>query len=193
MKKFLLALAVLGTVSFATTSCNKNNDDEEGISASIVGTWEAQEANVVVKQGGKEKTIQEFFKGLGLPADDVDDMMEGQDIPGRLEFTSDGKVNAYELYEGKWDNIGYGTYTLKGDQLTIHIIIEDELGEEEEEYYTATVKKLNSSKAEVRIDMTERVQGMIAAMAEEGGAEAAAVVALFKGCSFFADITLKRV
>lgn len=195
MKKLLLALAVLGTVSFATTSCNKDKDDEEGISASIVGTWEAQDASVRVKTSlGKEVSIQEFFKTIGIPTDEMDMDEMSEEIPSRLEFTSDGKVICYEQNEsGKWVNIGGGTYSLKGDQLTFHIKIQDEEGDEEEGNFTATVKKLTSSKAEVRIDMTSLMQEMFAAMAGEGGAEVDAILALFKGCSFYADITLKRV
>lgn len=189
MKKFLLALAVLGTVSFATTSCNKDDDTKD---ADIVGTWEASDASVVVEQNGKEKTIQEFFQALGIPADDTGDMVEDE-VPGRIEFTSDGKLVAYEQDDsGKWVKIGEGTYSLKGDQLKMNLRIQDEDGVEEQSI-TATVKTLNSSKAEVRIDMTAMMQELFAELAGEGGAEAEAILALFKGCSFYADITLKRV
>ena len=191
MKKLLLVLAVLGTVSFATTSCNKN-DDSNDVDGSIVGTWEAQDANVVVKQNGKEKTIQEFFQALGIPADEMGDMVEDE-VPGRIEFTSDGKLVAYEQDDsGKWVKIGEGTYSLKGDQLKMNLRIQDEDGVEEQSI-TATVKTLNSSKAEIRIDMTAMMQELFAELAGEGGAEAEAILALFKGCSFYADITLKRV
>ncbi|MDT3365731.1 MAG: lipocalin family protein [Bacteroidota bacterium] len=191
MKKLLLALAVLGTVSFATTSCNKN-DDSNDVDGSIVGTWEAQDANVVVKQNGKEKTIQEFFQALGIPADEMGDMVEDE-VPGRIEFTSDGKLVAYEQDDsGKWVKIGEGTYSLKGDQLKMNLRIQDEDGVEEQSI-TATVKTLNSSKAEIRIDMTAMMQELFAALAAEDPEEAEAILALFKGCSFYADITLKRV
>lgn len=193
MKKFLLALAVLGTVSFATTSCNKDDDSNDG-DGSIVGTWETQEATVRVKtSAGIETSLEEFFKTLGMPADDMEDTME-EDVPGRLEFTSDGKMIVYEQNDsGKWVNVGGGTYSLKGDQLTMSVTITDEDGESETQSVTVTVKTLNAKKAVVCLDMTPMMQEMFAALAEEGGAEAEAVLALFKGCSFYADITLKRV
>lgn len=193
MKKLLLALAVLGTVSFAATSCNKDDDSKEEGEASIVGTWEEQDATVTVKTSlGTETTLEKFFETLGIPAEDMEEGME-EGIPGRLELTSDGKLIAYEQDEkGKWVNVGAGTYTLKGDQLTFSVIIEDEDGPQEERV-TATVKSVTAKKAEIRIDMTEMVQMMFAALAAEDPESAEMVLALFKGCSFYADVTLKRV
>lgn len=192
MKKLLLALAVLGTVSFAATSCNKN-DDEKDDETSIVGTWEEQDATVTVKTSlGTETTLEKFFETLGIPADDMTDGME-EGMPGRIELTSDGKLIAYEQDEkGKWVNVGAGTYTLKGDQLTFSIIIEDEDGPQEERV-TATVKSVTAKKAEIRIDMTEMVQMMFAALAAEDPESAEMINTLFAGCSFYADVTLKRV
>ena len=189
MKKFLLALAVLGTVSFAATSCNKNDDDEKGGEATIVGTWETGEATVTVKTAaGIETSLEAFFKTLGIPADEMAESME-EDVPGRMEFTSDGKMIVYEKDDkGKWVNVGAGTYTKKGDQLTLDIEVEGE-----HETATVTIKSLTSKKAEVRMDMTPLVQAMFAALAAEDPEEAEAVLALFSGCSFYADITLKRV
>ena len=192
MKKLLLALAVLGTVSFATTSCNKDDDSNDG-DASIVGTWEEQDAQVTVKTAaGVETSLEAFFKTLGIPADEMEDSME-EGIPGRIELTSDGKLIAYEQDEkGKWVNVGAGTYTLKGDQLTLTVKYEDEDGAQEERV-TATVKSVTSKKAEIRMDMTELVQMMFAALTEEDPESAEMILELFKGCSFYADVTLKRV
>ena len=192
MKKLLLALAVLGTVSFAATSCNKN-DDEKDDEASIVGTWEESEAHVTVKtSAGVETSLEAFFKTLGIPTEDMEEGME-EGIPGRIELTSDGKLIAYEKDEkGKWVNVGAGTYTLKGDQLTLSVKIEDEDGVQEEKV-TATVKSVTAKKAEIRLDMTEMVQMMFAALTAEDPESAEMILALFKGCSFYADVTLKRV
>ena len=197
MKKLLFALAVLGTVSFAATSCNKNDDskDEEG-EASIVGTWEEEDATLTVKTAaGIETPLDQFLKTLGVPAEDVTDGIE-EGLPGRLELTSDNKVIVYEQDErtGKWNNVGGGTYSLKGDQLTMHVTYSVEDDEEPDDVtFTATVKSVTSKKAEIFIDMTPLMNELFAAFGAEDPEAAAAINKLFAGCSFLADVTLKRV
>lgn len=192
MKKFLLALAVLGTVSFATTSCNKDDDTKD---ADIVGTWEASDATVIVKtSSGTETTLEDFFKTLGIPAEAMEDTIE-EEIPGRFEFTSDGKLIIKEKDDkGQWVNIGTGSYSLKGDQLNLNIKVEDDEEGIASQIASATVKKLTSSKMEIRLDMTPIMQALFAAFAAEGGDEAsAAILKLFEGCSFYGDIAFNRV
>ena len=194
MKKILLALAVLGTVSFATNACNKDNQSEENDGATIVGTWETQDAAIWVKTSshGKEVSLEAFFQSLGIPVDAMGEQVE-EDVPGRIEFTSGGSVVLYEQSGGSnWIKAGEGTYTLKGDQLTLTLPIGGEDGNQMQSL-VATVKSLTTSKAQTRIDLTPLVQEMLAAMSQEGEEEAALVLNLFKGCSFYADITLKRV
>ena len=199
MKKFLLALAVLGTVSFAATSCNKNDDEENGGEATIVGTWETQDAQVTVKtSAGIETSLQDFLKTLGIPADAMEDGVE-EDIPGRIEFTSDGDVVLYEKNDsGKWISVGTGTYTLQGKKLMIDINVVDEDGRPVVQSLDAEIKSLTSSKAKVRMDVTSIMQAMFFALGSEvgDGEDAAvlqAILKMFEGCSFYADITFKRV
>lgn len=193
MKKFLLALAVLGTVSFATTSCNKDDDTKD---ADIVGTWEASDATVIVKtSSGTETTLEDFFKTLGIPAEAMEDTIE-EEIPGRFEFTSDGKLIIKEKDDkGQWVNIGTGTYSLNGDQLNLNIKVEDDEEGIASQIASATVKKLTSSKMEIRLDMTPIMQALFAAFAseDEDDPASAAILKLFEGCSFYGDIAFNRV
>ena len=196
MKKLLFALAVLGTVSFAATSCNKNDDskEEEG-EASIVGTWEEGDASITVKTSlGTEVSLEDFLKTVGIPAGEVTDGIEDS-LPGRLELTSDNQAIVYEQDEtGKWNNVGGGTYSLKGDQLTMHVTytVEDD-DEPDDVTFTATVKSVTSKKAEILIDMTPFMNELFAAFTAEDPEAAAAINKLFAGCSFLANVTLNRV
>ena len=194
MKKLLFALAVLGTVSFAATSCNKDDDSKEEGEASIVGTWEEQDATVTVRTSlGTETSLEDFFKTLGIPADEMTDGIK-EGLPGRIELTSDNKVNVFEQDEkGKWTNVGSGTYTLKGDQLTINVFYMDELEGEKADSFTATVKSVTTKNAKIRIDMTPMMQAIFVALGSEDPETAEMINKLFAGCSFLADVTLKRV
>ena len=193
MKKFFLALTVLGAALFATTACNSKDDEGVDGDASIVGTWEVTDADITVKTAlGATMDLAKFLETFGMAGDDAD--MFEEDTPGRVEFTSAGKVNFMEQDEasGKWETYASGSYSLKGNELSFEI---DYTADEEEvmPLTSATVTTLTKSKLVIKTDMTEAMMMIFSALAAEDPEAGAMIERMLSGCTFTLEMAAKRI
>lgn len=194
MKKFFLALTVLGTALFAATACDSKDDDDIEGDASIVGTWEITDADITVKTSlGTTMDLDEFLETLGMESEEGG-FLEEDDTPARVEFTSAGKVNFMEQDEesGTWGTYASGSYSLKDNVLSFEI---DYTADEEEvmPLTSATVTTLTKSKLVIKMDMTEAMIMMFTALAAEEPEAGAIIEEMFSGYTFTLGMAAKRI
>ncbi|MBE9468332.1 MAG: hypothetical protein IMY72_08440 [Bacteroidetes bacterium] len=133
----LFALLAISMTLIFTTSCEKD-DDNNGITASIVGVWTSDTYTAVITVDGVS-IIDYIIKELGLTQAQAEAMLEGDDGlgDGTIEFKKDGTfIDNLESEEE-----GTGTWTLVGEKLTI--ISKDKDGEMETMIFD--VNTLNAS------------------------------------------------
>jgi hypothetical protein len=111
-KIFYLILMAM-TLSLTFAACDKDDDDDDSGEASggnIVGTWVYSDVKIVDLKINNQPVSSTQLKQLESI---LKEEFEGEDMfGGVIEFTSDGKVYAF-------DGLSYATYAVKGNSLTV--------------------------------------------------------------------------
>jgi hypothetical protein len=146
LKHFRLSLlAFLSITLIAVTSCEK--EDENLITASIVGEWTTQSTNVDITVNGI--SLLNYLIDMGLPADQAQAMVTlfsaDMDFPTSIEFKEDGTYTV-TMSDSPSES---GTWSQSEDKKTLTM----DAGTEDE--MELTIKVLNDTTLEVEAIETE--------------------------------------
>ncbi|MBR4734689.1 MAG: lipocalin family protein [Bacteroidales bacterium] len=188
MKKIFLAIIAIAASVFMV-SCTKNGN---GVSASIVGTWESTKAEAsFTDKNGNTVTAKDIavavLKEEGIDESLIQDAQidrmaetfaESAVEPMRIIFGADGTVKGQSKDKsGNWkDEEGTGTYKLEGNKLNLDA--PKNLGGER---ITVTVLSLTATELKIQVD------------ASSIGGEGASSEIEELGYNMFLTLTYKRV
>ena len=117
----LFALAIIGISFVFTTACE---EDEVGITASIIGSWTVTETSMEMTIDGVswlDYMVNELEMSLEIAETTWAEIQTESDMVGTVKFEDEG------LFSTEWedDDPESGTWTLDGNNLTINVVGDD--------------------------------------------------------------------